>query len=98
VEFFRGLRQSDQLPPALFLFRISEQFVHSALSKPTDFFRPDPDQVRKDFPKDELRALGASLVKRQLVPLIARKSGMIVDGERRWRGARLVGKKRSTTS
>jgi ParB/RepB/Spo0J family partition protein len=58
---------------------------------PTAFFHPDPDNPRKDFPEEELRRLGQSLKKKQLVPLIARKSGKIVDGERRWRAATLVG-------
>ena len=58
---------------------------------PTDFFHPDPTQPRKDFPEDELRLLGLSVRKKQLVPLLSRKSGMIVDRERRWRAAKLVG-------
>jgi ParB/RepB/Spo0J family partition protein len=60
------------------------------VTKPVGFFHPDPTNPRKDFPEEELRSLGESL-KKQLVPLIARKSGLIVDGERRWRAAKLVG-------
>ena len=63
----------------------------AVLTKPTDFFRPDPENPRKHFPEEELRLLGESLRKKQLVPLIARTSGLIVDGERRWRAAKLVG-------
>jgi ParB family chromosome partitioning protein len=59
--------------------------------KPVEFFHPDPTNPRKDFLEAELQPLGLSLGKGQLVPLIARKSGMIVDGERRWRAAKLVG-------
>lgn len=65
--------------------------MNTVTNKPADFYRPDPDNPRKHFPEEELRQLGASLLKRQLVPLIARKSGVIVDGERRWRAAKLVG-------
>jgi ParB/RepB/Spo0J family partition protein len=60
---------------------------------PLDFFHPDPTQPRKDFDEQELRLLGESLKKKQLVPGIARKNGMIVDMERRWRAASLVGLK-----
>jgi ParB family transcriptional regulator, chromosome partitioning protein len=60
-------------------------------TKPIDFFFPDPTNPRKDFPEDELRRLGASLRKKQLVPGIARKSGMIIDMECRWRAGKLVG-------
>ncbi len=65
----------------------------SILTKPVEFFLADPSNPRKDFPEGELRFLGASLAKKQLVPLIARKSGVLVDGERRWRAAKLVGLK-----
>jgi hypothetical protein len=58
-----------RLPP---FYDINEQgnSMHSVVTRPLDFFRPDPDQVRKDFPEPELHLLGASLVKRQLVPLV----------------------------
>ncbi|HEY7327644.1 MAG TPA: ParB N-terminal domain-containing protein [Gemmataceae bacterium] len=61
------------------------------VSKPLNFFHPDPTQPRKHFDEQELRLLGESLKKKQLVPGIARKNGMIVDMERRWLAARLVG-------
>ena len=61
------------------------------LTKPIDFFRPDPTQPRKAFDENELRMLGDSLKKKQLVPLISRPCGLIVDGERRWRAGRLAG-------
>lgn len=61
------------------------------VSKPPSFFKPDPDQPRKHFPQAEEALLGASLLKKQLVPLLARSDGMIIDGERRWRAAKLVG-------
>lgn len=66
----------------------------TVLTSPIEFYHPDPRQPRKDFPEEELRLLGESLKKRQLVPLIARKCGMLVDGERRWRAAKLAGVKR----
>jgi ParB/RepB/Spo0J family partition protein len=62
-------------------------------TKPVDFFHPDPTNPRKEFPEAELLALGQSLLKVQLVPGIAREDGMIIDMERRWRAAKLVGKK-----
>ena len=67
--------------------------MSAAVSKPLDFFHTDPTQPRKQFDEQELLLLGESLKKKQLVLLIARKSGMIVDGERRWRAAKLVGLK-----
>jgi ParB family chromosome partitioning protein len=67
--------------------------LSAAVSKPLDFFYPDPTQPRKHFDEQELRLLGESLKKKQLVPGIARKNGMIVDMERRWRAASLVGLK-----
>jgi ParB family transcriptional regulator, chromosome partitioning protein len=63
----------------------------AAVTKPLDFFYPDPTQPRRHFDEQELRLLGESLKKKQLVPGIARQSGMIVDMERRWRAAKLVG-------
>jgi ParB family chromosome partitioning protein len=60
-------------------------------SKPLGFFRPDPNQPRKSFDKDELMALGESLKKKQLVPVLARADGTITDGHRRFFGAELVG-------
>ena len=60
-------------------------------TKPVDFFRPDQTQPRKAFDEAELRQLADSLKKKQLVPMIARKCGLIVDGERRWRAAKIAG-------
>lgn len=54
--------------------------------------RPDPDQPRKEFPEESLKELAESLKTHgQWVPLIIRKDGTIVDGERRYRAALLVG-------
>ena len=60
-------------------------------SKPIAFFKPDPSQPRKHFPQPEEALLGASLLKKQLVPLLARADGTIIDGERRWRAAKVAG-------
>ena len=60
-------------------------------SKPLDFFRPDPNQPRKSFDEVELRALGESLKKKQIVPVLARPDGTLIDGHRRWLAAKLVG-------
>jgi ParB/RepB/Spo0J family partition protein len=61
-------------------------------SKPLDFFKPDPGNLRKAFDIKELRELRGSMLKKQLVPLIAKPDGTIIDGERRWRSAMLDGK------
>ena len=60
-------------------------------SKPVSWLKPDPDQPRKTFDEDHLRSLGASLLKKQWYALLVRASGMILDGECRWRAAKLVG-------
>ena len=60
-------------------------------SKPVTWLKPDPNQPRKAYDPDDLGRLGASLKKKQLVPLLARSKGWIIDGERRWRAAALVG-------
>jgi ParB family chromosome partitioning protein len=61
------------------------------VTKPVSFFGPDPDQPRKTFLEPLLRALGESLKIRQNEPIQARLDGRIIDGERRWRAAKLVG-------
>jgi len=60
-------------------------------SKPLDWFKLDPNRPRKSFDKDELTALGESLKKKQLVPVLARPDGTITDGHRRFFGGELVG-------
>jgi ParB/RepB/Spo0J family partition protein len=61
------------------------------LTKPLSFFRPDPNQPRKHFDDAALRALGESLKARQNDPVQAKPDGTLLDGERRWRAANLVG-------
>ncbi len=61
------------------------------LIKPLSFFRPDPNQPRKHFDDAALRALGESLKVRQNDPVQAKPDGTLIDGERRWRAAKLVG-------
>ena len=61
------------------------------ISKPLEFFKPDPNQPRKDFPEGPLRRSGASLKIRQNDPVQAKPDGTLIDGERRWRAAKLVG-------
>ena len=63
---------------------------------PVEDLYPDADQPRREFPEPELRELGASLLIQQLVPLIvvAIETGYrILDGEFRWRAAKLYGVK-----
>ena len=53
---------------------------------------PDPNQPRKSFDNAELGWHWAeSLKKKQLVPVLARPDGTIIDGNRRWLAAKLVG-------
>ncbi len=57
---------------------------------------PNPDQPRKNFEKDKLEALAASIKEHGIVqPIVVkpRKNGMytIVAGERRWRAAHIAG-------
>jgi ParB family transcriptional regulator, chromosome partitioning protein len=61
-------------------------------SKPLDFFKPDPGNPRKSFMPEDLRELHDSLCKKQLVPLLAKADGTIIDGWRRWSAAKLDGK------
>jgi ParB/RepB/Spo0J family partition protein len=59
--------------------------------KPLSFMKPDPNQPRKSFDNSELTALGESLKKKQLVPVLAKPDGTIIDGHRRLLAAKLVG-------
>lgn len=61
------------------------------LSKPVGWFKPDPNQPRKQFDEAALRELGESLKARQLQPVVARPDGTLIAGERRLRAALLVG-------
>jgi ParB family chromosome partitioning protein len=61
-------------------------------TKPLSFFRPDETQPRQSFDLEELYLLRDSLVKKQLVPLICRPCGTIIDGHRRFRAASLEGR------
>lgn len=61
-------------------------------TKPTSFFKPDPNQPRKTFDEADLDRLGADMLARGvLVPLLAKPDGLIIDGERRWRAAQRIG-------
>ncbi|HEV3436525.1 MAG TPA: ParB N-terminal domain-containing protein [Gemmata sp.] len=61
-------------------------------SKPLDFFKPDPGNPRQSCAPEKLLELHDSLCKKQLVPLIAKPDGTIIDGFRRWCAAMLDGK------
>ena len=58
--------------------------------KPLSWFKRKP-QIRKDFNEAEDRRLGESLKVRQLEPLVCLPDGTVICGERRLRGAVLVG-------
>ena len=64
------------------------------ITVPVDQVRPDPEQPRKHFDEDTLRELGASLRVIQVQPIVVRRDAtgwVLVDGERRWRAARVEG-------
>lgn len=59
---------------------------------PVDQLEADPHQPRKTFNKESLAILGGTMKVRVLHPLIVRQTGkqtIIVDGERRYRAAKL---------
>lgn len=60
------------------------------VTKPLTFFKTNP-QVRKSFDEAELRRLGESLKVKQLQPVLCQPDGTLIAGERRYRGAKLVG-------
>jgi ParB/RepB/Spo0J family partition protein len=66
--------------------------MQQVVSKPLSFFKPDPDQPRKVFDGAELRLLASTLVVRQIVPILAKPCGVVIDGERRLRAALLGGR------
>ena len=66
--------------------------VKQVANQPLDWFHADPDQPRKSFDLEELRLLASTLKVKQLVPLLAKPGGTIIDGERRWRAALLEGR------
>jgi ParB family transcriptional regulator, chromosome partitioning protein len=65
--------------------------VTQLFTKPTSWFKADPNQPRKEFDEGELRRLGGSLRQKQLQPVVAKPDGTIIAGERRVRAAILVG-------
>jgi len=65
-------------------------------AKALSFFKPDPNQPRQRFDETALRALGESLKVRQNDPVQAKPDGTLIDGERRWRAAKLVGLEKLT--
>ena len=67
------------------------------LMVPVELVEPNPDQPRRDFPREALEELAASIREKGIIqPLIVRnnprKSGQyeIVAGERRWRAAQIA--------
>jgi ParB/RepB/Spo0J family partition protein len=65
--------------------------VRQIVKKPLAFFKAN--NIRKEFDEESLRKLGESLMNRQMHPVVCLPDGTIIDGERRWRGAKLVGMK-----
>ncbi|KIN65743.1 ParBc domain containing protein [Sulfitobacter noctilucae] len=75
---------------------VAAQGPSSAEQKvPIEQIRPNPDQPRKRFEKDDLTELAASIKEKGVIqPLIVRATGEqqfeIVAGERRWRAAQMA--------
>jgi ParB family chromosome partitioning protein len=69
---------------------IQETQMPQLASKPPSWFKINP-QCRKAFDEGELRLLGESLKVKQLQPVLAKPDGTLIAGERRVRGAKLVG-------
>jgi ParB family chromosome partitioning protein len=65
--------------------------VPQMTSKPLTWFKPDPNQPRRQFDESELRQLGRSLRQKQFQPVLARPDGTLIAGERRYRAAKLEG-------
>ena len=64
---------------------------------PIEKITPNPDQPRRDFPKEDMEDLAASIREKGIIqPLIVRKNNdktdsyEIVAGERRWRAAQMA--------
>lgn len=71
--------------------------IRGEQSIPVEKITPNPDQPRRDFPKQDLNDLAASIREKGVIqPLIIRKLSVksdtyeIVAGERRWRAAQLA--------
>lgn len=63
-------------------------------SVPLAELSPDPDQPRKHFTEESLLGMARTLKERQLHPVLAHRQEdklVILDGERRWRAAKLAG-------
>ena len=67
------------------------------LSVPIEMVEPNPDQPRRDFPREALEELASSIREKGIIqPLIVRENPRkpggyeIVAGERRWRAAQLA--------
>lgn len=62
---------------------------------PLDSIRPNPEQPRTNFKKEDLEELAASIEKEGLLqPIVVRKVGeyyQIIAGERRWQACRTLG-------
>lgn len=61
---------------------------------PLESLTPDPEQPRKAFSEESLTGLARTLADGQLQPVLAyERDGalMLLDGERRWRAARMAG-------
>lgn len=66
--------------------------MREILDVPINRLKPSPDNPRKSFNEDALLALAQSLkTSGCIVPLIISSTNTIIDGERRWRAAKIAG-------
>jgi len=84
-------------PPINDVAETSAEPPRGQMTAPVDLVHPNPEQPRKNFEKDELEDLAASIAEKGVLqPLIVRPDPnhpgayQIVAGERRWRAAQLA--------
>lgn len=57
-----------------------------------DKVKPDPNQPRKTFDEEELKAFAEGIKKQGLIyPIEIDENNVIIDGERRWRACKMIG-------
>lgn len=97
-----GRREAEKAAPQPALEEKVEEPVVSKPRRydevPIEFVKPNPDQPRTNFKKDELEELAASIEKDGLLqPILVRTMGkdsyQIIAGERRWQACNLIGLK-----
>lgn len=66
--------------------------MENIVYKRVNELHPDPNQPRKTFDKKKLKEMAESIKEKGILyPLLITKDNMILDGERRWKAAKLAG-------